>query len=71
MGINYTSIVNRINYLPEKVLCSKKWQNSNRDILKKSGNNNDKKRLKSNTCSLVKNIKRTRNHKIWTPKTIW
>ena len=37
MGINYAPIINRINYLSEKILCSKN-DKIVRDIIKKPGN---------------------------------
>ena len=56
MGIIYSPIINRINY----VLCSKnekKEKERNKDILEKPGNK--KKRQKRNTCDVAKKIKRT------------
>ena len=53
VGINYAPIINRINYLSEKILCLK---NDKTVTVKKPEN---KKEIKSNMYGLVKNIKRT------------
>ena len=57
MGIIFTLIINRINYLSENVLCSKNDETGTEIYLKSL--RAKKENIKSNTFGLVKKIKRT------------